>query len=187
MEKSIQLGFTFQPMLEGETISLRPLREDDFDGLYACASDKKIWQGHPSPDRYKHSEFVPYFKASLESQANVVVIDKQTNKIIGLSRYYKVDKTPDDISIGFTFLACEYWGGVTNRELKTLMIDYALEYFPVVWLHVGADNIRSQKAVLKIGAEFVGEQSLHIAGKLGEWFCYKIEKEKWLKRLLITN
>jgi len=185
MKKNIptntQTGFTFQPTLEGETISLRPLRKDDFDELYDCASDKKIWEGHPSPDRYKLSEFTPYFKASIESQACVLVIDKQTNKIIGLSRYYKVDKTPDDISIGFTFLARDYWGGGTNRELKILMVDYGLEYFPAVWFHVGVSNTRSQKATQKIGAVFVGEDSLVIGGKVGQWFCYKIEKGNWVE------
>lgn len=173
-------GFSFQPNLTGETISLRALREDDFEGLYNAASDKKIWEGHPSSDRYKLSEFTAYFKASIESQACVVILDNQSNKIIGLSRYYQVDKQPDDISIGFTFLTRDYWGGVTNRELKTLMINYALQYFPAVWLHVGVDNIRSQKAVLKIGAEFMGEDSLLIAGKSGEWFCYRVTKESWV-------
>lgn len=172
--------FSYQPTLIGKTISLRALREDDFDGLYAAASDKKIWEGHPSKDRYKLSEFKPYFKSHIESQANVVVIDKQTNKIIGTSRYYQADKTPDDISIGFTFLAREYWGGVTNRELKTLMIEYALQYFPAVWLHVGLTNIRSQKATLKIGAKFMGEDNLVIGGKTGAWLCYKVDKNSSL-------
>ena len=178
-EMTKQTDFNFQPVLKGKNISLRPLREDDFDDLYAAASDKKIWEGHPSSDRYKLSEFKPYFKASIESQANVVVIDNQSNKIIGLSRYYQISKFVDDISIGFTFLIRDYWGGQTNFELKTLMIDYALQYFEVVWLHVGLENIRSQKATLKIGAKFTGEDDLIIGGKEGKWFCYKIDKESW--------
>lgn len=168
--------FKFQPTLVGETISLRALREDDFDDLYAAASDKKIWEGHPSSDRYKLSKFKPYFKASIESQSCVVVIDNQSNKIIGWSRYYHLDKQPDDISIGFTFLSRDYWGGVTNRELKTLMVNYALQYFPAVWLHVDIDNIRSQKATLKIGAEFMGEDDLTIGGKVKKWLCYRLDK-----------
>ena len=179
MAQDSQIGFTFQPTLEGETIALRPMHEDDFDALYSTASDKKIWEGHPSPNRYQLSEFTPYFRASIESQANVVVINKHTNKIIGLSRYYKVGKIPNDISIGFTFLAREYWGGVTNCELKTLMVDYALQFFPSVWFHVGISNIRSQKATQKIGAVFVGEDTLTIAGKVGQWLCYKIDKGNW--------
>lgn len=180
MDNDHQSGFTFQPTLEGETISIRPLQEDDFEELYACASDKKIWEGHPSPERYKLSEFKPYFKASIASQANIVVIDKQTSKVIGTSRYYQVDKHPNDISIGFTFLIRKYWGGKTNAELKTLMIDYALLHFPIVWLHVGEDNIRSQKATLKIGAQFDGKDTLFIGGKSGEWLCYRISKSNWL-------
>ena len=174
-----QIDFNFQPTLTGETISLRALREDDFDDLYACASDKKIWEGHPSSNRYKYSEFTSYFKASIESQACVVIVDKQRNEIIGLSRYYQVNTIPDDISIGFTFLARNYWGGDTNRELKKLMIDYALQYFPAVWLHVGLTNIRSQKATLKIGARFIGEDTLEIGGSVGQWLCYRVTKESW--------
>jgi len=169
--------FDFQPSLQGKTISLRPLREADFDALYNAASDEKIWEVHPHSNRYKLSEFKPYFKSSIESQACVVVLDNQSNKIIGLSRYYQVDKIPDDISIGFTFLTRDYWGGVTNRELKTLMVNYALQYFPAVWLHVGVDNIRSQKATLKIGAKFMGKDRLMIGGKVGDWLCYKIQKK----------
>ena len=176
MIKNNQRQFNFQPSLLGKTISLRPLREDDFDELYAAASDKKIWEGHPCPDRYKRSEFIPYFKDSIQSKANVVVTDIQTNKIIGLSRYYQVENLPDNISIGFTFLIREFWGRVTNRELKTLMVNYALQYFPEVWLHVGLNNIRSQKATLKIGAKCMGEEDLIIAGKESKWLCYRIDQ-----------
>ncbi len=172
-------GFNFQPSLTGKTISLRALREEDFDELYACASDKKIWECHPNSDRYKRSVFTPYFKSSMASKANVVVLDNQSNKIIGTSRYYQVAQIPNDISIGFTFLIRDYWGGKTNLELKTLMIEYALQYFPAVWLHVGLGNIRSQKATLKIGAKFMGEDDLVIGGKEGKWLCYKVDKESW--------
>lgn len=179
MKGNTQTDFTFQPILVGETISLRPLRKDDFDGLYDCASDKKIWESHPNSDRYKLSEFVAYFESSIASQACVVVTDKQSNKIIGLSRYYTVAKIPDDISIGFTFLSRDYWGGATNHELKILMIDYALQYFPAIWFHVAVTNIRSQKATQKIGAVFVGEDSLLIGGNVAQWLCYRIDKEDW--------
>ena len=171
--------FSFQPTLEGENISLRPLAESDFDGLFACASDKKIWEGHPSTDRYKLSEFTPYFKDSIESQACLVVVGNQSQKIIGLTRYYQVTKHPEDICVGFTFLSRDYWGGATNLEMKTLVLDYALQYFPACWFHVALTNIRSQKAMLKIGAEYTGEDDLVIGGKTGEWMCYRMTKDDW--------
>jgi RimJ/RimL family protein N-acetyltransferase len=84
------------------------------------------------------------------------VIDSQTNKIIGCSRYYVSPNQPDSISIGFTFLHHRYWGGATNSELKRLMLNHAFECFAEVWFHIAPSNIRSRKATAKLGAEHVG-------------------------------
>ena len=60
------------------------------------------------------------------------------------------------------------------------MLDYAFGYFTTVWFHAGVINIRSQKAILKIGATFVKEETLNISSNSESWYCYKMEKEKWL-------
>lgn len=174
-------SFNFQPTMRGKSISLRPLEIGDFDELYSCASDRKIWEGHPHTDRYKLSEFEDYFQTAIKSNAFVVVIDNSSGKIIGTSKYYVAETIPDDISIGFTFLVREYWGGKTNYELKTLMLDYAFSYFDNVWFHIGATNIRSQKATEKIGATFSHKETLSISGKDEMWFCYKISKCEWIR------
>ena len=173
--------FSFQPTLYGENISLRPLAASDFDGLFACASNKKVWAGHPNSDRYKEPVFREYFESLMNSRAAVVVTDNITAEIIGTSRYYLVDSIPDDISIGFTFLSCDYWGGKTNFELKKMMLDYAFGFFDVVWFHVSPSNIRSQKATLKIGAIFSHEEINKLSGKNDLWFCYKIGKAEWME------
>ncbi len=51
------MPFDLQPVLTGELLSLRPLREDDFQDLYAVASDPLIWEQHPSRDRHKAEVF----------------------------------------------------------------------------------------------------------------------------------
>lgn len=173
-------SFQLQPTLSAASISVRPLADSDFDQLYSCASDKLIWAGHPHPTRYKHSEFQPYFQALINSKACVVVIENSSGEIIGASRYYRTNAQSIDISIGFTFLVRKHWGGKTNHTLKKLMLDYAFRYFDTVWFHVGPSNIRSQKATLKLGAVFTGEDTLDISGKDELWYCYKIEKASWL-------
>jgi len=175
-------SFSFQPALLGETISLRPLLEADFDALFDCASDKKLWEGHPAKDRYKAAVFKKWFKSAIESNATVVVVERLTKKIIGSSRFYVVDTEPDDISIGYTFLTRQYWGGKTNYELKNLMLVYAFKYFKVVWLHIAPSNIRSQKATLKIGGVLSHEKNSSLSGTLEHWLFYKIEKEYWLQK-----
>ena len=172
--------FSFQPTLHAKNISLRPLVDSDYEGLFSCASDRQIWEGHPHPNRYKPSEFVPYFQAAMDSKACLVINDNSSEKIIGSSRFYVLPTTQKDISIGYTFLVRKYWGGKTNYELKKLMLDYAFGYFTTVWFHAGVINIRSQKAILKIGATFVKEETLNISSNSESWYCYKMEKEKWL-------
>jgi RimJ/RimL family protein N-acetyltransferase len=175
--------FSLQPTVANERLSIRPINADDFDEVFACASDKNIWAGHPAIDRYQRPVFELWFKSAMDSKATIVVIDNNTGKIIGSSRYYQVPSVPDDISIGFTFLTCAYWGGDTNLELKKLMFGYAFEFFDTIWLHVAPGNIRSQKACEKIGAEFTHEEISQISGKDEPWYCYRVRKADWQQRV----
>src|SRR5207237_1386378 len=61
------MAFDLQPVLEGELLTLRPLRADDFDALFAAASDPLIWEQHPASDRYTPQVFRAFFDESLAS------------------------------------------------------------------------------------------------------------------------
>lgn len=172
-------NFDSQPILNGETLSLRPLRREDFDGLYAAASDPETWAGHPAPDRYKEDVFSKYFDFLLNNGGTLVILDRQPDKIIGCSRYYVAPDVPDSISIGFTFLQHDYWGGSTNRELKKLMLGHAFETFAEVWFHIDATNIRSQKATAKLGAKHIYDATISISGAPGNWMCFSLNKNDW--------
>jgi N-acetyltransferase len=172
--------FEMQPQLTGETLHLRGLTPDDFDGLFAAASDPLIWAGHPVKDRYQRPVFEPYFHFLLENGGTLVIIDRKTSKIIGCSRYYVASDQPDSISIGFTFLNNNYWGGTTNSELKHLMFAHAFSTFDEVWFHIAPDNIRSQKATAKIGARYICDAMLSLAGAPALWKCYRLTKGEWV-------
>jgi RimJ/RimL family protein N-acetyltransferase len=62
--------------------------------------------------------------------------------------------------VGWTFLEREFWGGAYNHELKQLMLDHAFRFVDRVLFVVGENNIRSQKAVAKIGASFLKKAQL---------------------------
>lgn len=145
------MSFELQPILEGELLRLRPLRPDDYDALFAVASDRLIWEQHPVPDRYQAEVFRGFFQEAMESGGAFVVIDKKNGKIIGSSRYLGYDEGRSEIEIGFTFLDRAYWGGVYNREMKDLMLGHAFRFVRHVVFLVGPANWRSQKAMEKIG------------------------------------
>lgn len=141
-----------QPTLDGERLLLRPLRADDWDGLFAVASDPLVWEVHPAHDRWQEPVFRAFFADALAKGGALAVIDKQNGAIIGSARYQNHrDEDGGSIEIGWTFLARGYWGGDYNRELKRLMLAHAFKYVERVHFIVGENNIRSRKAMVKIG------------------------------------
>jgi N-acetyltransferase len=170
-------GFELQPHLAGELLELRPLRPEDWEGLFIVASDPMIWEQHPARDRYKEDVFSEFFREALESEGAFVVVDKKTQQIIGSSRYFGYDPEKGEIEIGWTFLACSHWGGKYNGEMKRLMLDHAFQFVDRVVFRVGPTNFRSQKALEKIGGVMTGRRdktSLH--GQIVEHVVYQITK-----------
>ena len=147
-----QMSFDLQPHLKGELIELRPLTPKDWDALFAVASDPLIWEQHPESDRYKEDVFKVFFREALESGGAFVVVDKNTQRIIGSTRFYGYDPEKSEIEIGWTFLARKYWGGLYNREMKKLLLAHAFKFVETVVFYVGEKNIRSQRAMERIGA-----------------------------------
>jgi RimJ/RimL family protein N-acetyltransferase len=150
------MAFDLQPSLKGELIELRPLKPTDWDELFAVASDPLIWEQHPEQDRYTEGVFRVYFRGALESGGAFVIIDRQTQQIIGSTRFYGYDPDKSEIEIGWTFLARKYWGGRYNAEMKRLLLDHAFRFVENVVFLIGENNVRSQKAIEKVGATKVG-------------------------------
>ena len=151
-----KMTFDLQPKLKGDLLELRPLRPEDWGDLFAVASDSLIWKQHPEPDRYKEDVFRVFFKDALKSGGAFVIIDLKTQQIIGSTRFYGYDPEKSEIEIGWTFLARKYWGGRYNAEMKRLLLNHAFKFVDSVVFFVGEENVRSQKAMEKVGAIKVG-------------------------------
>jgi len=146
------MPFDLQPSLKGNLIELRPLAPEDWDKLFAVASDPIIWEQHPERDRHNQDVFRIFFKDAIDCGGAFVVIDRENRQIIGSTRFYGYDPEKSEIEIGWTFLARKYWGGRYNAEMKRLMLDHAFPFVETVIFHIGENNIRSQKAIERIGA-----------------------------------
>jgi RimJ/RimL family protein N-acetyltransferase len=150
------MSFDSQPVLHGELVELRPLRADDYDALYAVAADPLIWTQHPASDRYREAVFTAFFDEALASGGALIAIDRASGRVIGSSRFHGYDETRSEVEIGWTFLARSHWGGRFNGEMKRLMLAHAFRFVSTVVFLVGPDNIRSQRAVERIGAVRAG-------------------------------
>ena len=144
--------------------------------MFAVASDPLIWEQHPARDRYKEDVFRDFFREALESRGALVVIDRETQKIIGSSRYFGFEPEKREIEIGWTFLARSHWGGKYNGELKRLMLEHAFKFVESVLFLIGPTNLRSQRAVEKIGGVMTGRRETTLHGKTVEHVVYQIKK-----------
>jgi RimJ/RimL family protein N-acetyltransferase len=150
--------FDAQPYLLGNLVELRPLRETDFADLYAIAADPLIWEQHPDPNRHQEDVFRDFFSEHLASGGALLVVDRRAESVIGTSRFRGYDAVQSEVEIGWTFLARSHWGGTYNGEMKSLMLGHAFRFVRNVVFLVHPDNIRSQRAVERLGAIRVGER-----------------------------
>jgi RimJ/RimL family protein N-acetyltransferase len=147
--------FSLQPVLKGELLELRPLRMEDFDSLYTVASDPLIWELHPATNRYEKGVFQEFFREAMESGGALIALDAKSGSVIGSSRFHGYDPQKSVVEIGWTFLARAYWGGVYNGEMKQLMLRHAFQFVDSVLFVVGPQNLRSRRAVEKIGGVLI--------------------------------
>jgi N-acetyltransferase len=150
------MPFDPQPVLRGELLELRPLRAGDFAALYGVASDPLIWEQHPDGDRHKEEVFREFFRGAVESGGALVAVDLRDGRVVGSSRYHGYDEAASEVEIGWTFLARTHWGGRYNGEMKRLMLNHAFQFVDNVVFLVGPQNVRSRRAVEKIGGVLVG-------------------------------
>jgi RimJ/RimL family protein N-acetyltransferase len=177
------MNFDLQPLtLKNDIVKLVPMLPTDFEALYSVASDPLIWEQHPNKDRYKREVFEKFFEGAMLSKGAFMVYDSQNQKLIGSSRFYEYDEPANNIAIGYTFIAREYWGTNHNRALKTIMLNYAFQFVNSVLFYIGANNIRSQKAIGKLGAIKIDEKAIEYYSETQKLnFVYQINKENWLK------
>jgi RimJ/RimL family protein N-acetyltransferase len=173
----------WQPVLEGERLLLRPLRPEDWDALFAVASDKEIWAIHPAHDRWQEPVFRAFFDDALANRGAVAVIDKASGTLIGSSRWRGHDPADGgSVEIGWTFLARSHWGGQFNPELKRLMLAHALRYVERVLFRVGETNLRSRRAMEKIGGRLTeAVEYTQMAGREVAHVVYEITRESFAK------
>jgi RimJ/RimL family protein N-acetyltransferase len=176
--------FDRQPSLQNGLIRIEPLRAGDFESLYAVAADPLIWEQHPAKNRCERDVFYGYFTSGLESGGALRVIDAANGELIGSSRYYDLDEAERKVSVGYTFIARKYWARGYNRALKELMLNHAFKSLDRIIFQVGRDNLRSRKAMEKLGGILIGEETLaYVPGeKASPNVVFKIDKADWLAK-----
>lgn len=166
----------WQPVLRGTRVHLRPLYASDLDALHAAAADPLVWAQHSEPNRHERAVFERFFAGALASRGALVVAEAATGRIVGSSRWYDWDPATRSVVMGYTFLARDHWGTGTNREVKQLMLAHSFQWAETVWFHVSPGNLRSQRALERIGAQLDREELVLVGGTPSPRRIYRIQR-----------
>jgi N-acetyltransferase len=180
--------------LRGRYICLTLLKPEDMGFLKSLAQDARLWEYTKSilVDDAFEAHWDKYISVALDENANggqhsFVIRRTIDDDIIGMTRFYKVDDFHKRASIGFTWYKPDVWGGPENKECKLLLLQYLFEHahFQRAEFEVAHQNIRSQKAVVKIGATLEGrlrKHGKHADGTLRDTLVYSIIDDEWPQR-----
>ncbi|RSD26182.1 GNAT family N-acetyltransferase [Mesobacillus subterraneus] len=175
-------------ILKGPTLLLVPMKGDQLDELWEAGKNPAIWEFTSSKIRSKEDMRKTIETAESErekgTQVPFVVVDQETGKIIGSSRYLDLSLAHQTLEIGWTWYQPEYWRTRVNTETKFLLLQHAFEQLGMNRVQFCTDsrNIRSQTAIARIGAHKEGMLRKHriIAdGYVRDTVVYSIIKEDW--------
>lgn len=148
--------------LTGNIVQLLPMQPQHFNQLDGLAKDARIWQ-HYVFDGTNSANFHTALLAGLTekekgAQFPFVIYHVADNKLIGGTRYLDIQPAHRKLEIGWTWLHPDYWGTPVNLECKLLLLTFAFEQLQAVRVQLKTDenNIRSRKAIEKIGGRFEG-------------------------------
>lgn len=172
------MAFDFQPTLTGELIALSPATEADFEPLFEVASDPELWRQHTAKDRWQRDVFRANFDGAFDDQGGMVAREISTGEVVGFSRFSQMFLGPDDMEIGWTFLARRLWGGKYNRDMKRSMLAHVLTDFPRAMFRIAEDNPRSRRAMEKIGGALTDWRgTVQYGGVSHPYLAYEITRE----------
>lgn len=146
--------------LTGPTVELVSLDTAHFEALEKVASIQKIWKFYPfdlaNPQKFKATLPAALEERERGTQFPFTIFHQQT--IIGSTRLLDIQPKHNKLEIGFTWLHPDYWGTVVNLECKLLLLQLCFETLGIQRVHIKTDeqNVRSRKAIEKIGGYFEG-------------------------------
>ncbi|HEX6889923.1 MAG TPA: GNAT family protein, partial [Chryseolinea sp.] len=133
-----------------------------FSELEALAADKRIWQYYVY-DGTDRTRLRSVLKSAMDEMMNgtqlpFIIYHNVERKIIGSTRFMDIQASHRKVEIGSTWLHPDYWGTAVNLECKLLMLTYCFEKVDAVRVQFKTDenNVRSRKAIEKVGGKFEG-------------------------------
>lgn len=113
-----------------------------------------------------------------------LIIDKETGKVAGSTRYGYLNTSSEKCEIGWTWYGMDYQGTGLNKACKYELLKFGFEkiLFRRIQFSSDKENLRSQRAIEKLGAKKEGvfrNNYIDSNGKSKDDVYFSIIKEDW--------
>lgn len=177
------------PNLSGRHVRLAPLERTHADALRAAASDGDLWAlRYTSVPGPQPGEAEAYIETALiqrdAGSALPFAVFDGNGDIVGSTRFYDIDRGVPRVKLGYTWYAARAQRTGLNTEAKLLLIGHAFEQWrcEAVALETSHENLRSQAAILRLGAKRDGILRAHMRhrdGTLRDTHAFSILRDEW--------
>jgi len=174
--------------LSGEIVRLEPLAQSHLEGISAAIADGDLWNLFVTivPKLDAVSDFIRQAAADHEAGVSLAfaTIEQATGKVVGSTRFMKVDVPNKRVEIGFTFIAKSHQKSKINTEAKLLMLTHAFDTLGLNRVEFLTDylNTNSRRAILRLGAKEEGILRCHMImpdGRVRDSALFSITAHEW--------
>jgi N-acetyltransferase len=176
-----------QLALEGKHVLLRPMTREDGPAIVEAASDGRLWElfyTHvPSTDEIETWLDTAMAQKAYGRSMPYVVIDSRDGRLVGSTRYLRMNQPALRLEIGATFYAQSVQRTPINSECKLLLLTRAFEEMGCQCVQIRTDyfNFASQRAIERLGAKRDGVLRNHafMRGRMRDIVVYSILATEW--------
>jgi RimJ/RimL family protein N-acetyltransferase len=174
--------------LQASRLRLEPMTADHLGGLEAAAQDGELWKirvtSVPAP-----GETADYIAAALKGRRDghmlpFVVVDVESGKVIGSTRYHDIVPAVERLEIGYTWYGKSWQRSHVNTTCKLLLMTHAFEALGARLVGWRTDNYNhaSQRAIERLGARKDGvlrHHALRRDGTVRDTVMYSLAAGEW--------
>lgn len=171
--------------LTGKHVRLEPMTENHVPGLTAVGLDDSIWEHMLYGDVRSEADIRNWVRDILsQSDLPFTVIHLESGRVAGATRYLNIVPEFRGLEIGGTWYGLEFQRTAVNTECKYLLLQYAFETLECIRVQFKTDsrNVRSQRAIERIGAQHEGVLRNHMIlpdGRFRDSVYYSIIDSEW--------
>ncbi|NJD58305.1 MAG: GNAT family N-acetyltransferase [Anaerolineales bacterium] len=175
--------------LIGKSVRLEPLSLKHIPSLAKVGLEPKIWRYMRYGKVETVEQLTEWVQDILKEQAQgtdlpFTVIYQASGAAVGCTRYLHIEIEDRSLEIGGTWYGLDYQGTLVNTECKYLLLRHAFEELGCirVWLKTDLRNLRSQRAIEKLGAVKEGVLRNHMIlpdGHIRDSVIYSLIPQEW--------